>query len=650
MDYRLQLMDKFLPTMTSGSQWAFGSTALFAVAIVVYCRSHSRLITATSDLPQKTLDRIKRLRDASNTENDDPPLLQKHSTFESYTTSYATYPSVRTFYHPHPQAHKLPPHPNPLPLLVLIHGLGGSLAQFAPLLRSWVNTAPCLGIDLPGCGLSKFDPREWEAYSIDAMATLVAQVVDRHRAVYGHKDVVLIGHSMGCSIAALHASTSSRISLRLDHVAGLIAICPKGMPPSTKESWYLGKILSLPDPLLDLVRWFDRRGGVTSPSVIRFVGEAAGLDLKKLQFRFNSSFPTAVWRRMAWGCLPVYDKAGVAHGGIPGRSVWAGLKVPLFLIAGQSDTVTKPEEVSIIVSFLNDAYPTNLWTRAESMAVPAEVDVGGFTTENNKAADADDTKVEVQASTTELGGQHSTFIKTAILPAPATHALFYDPSMYRTLAGLIDDFLSHHISHRLDLGWQLQQLTTSGKWDVKNLEKWQAVSPVSEPIAGGIFRALKTLRDQDEEHTPAVFAEKWRDRIYAIIDISHDSPVYDPKLLEQNGIHYHKFPTVSKIPPTIEEVRAFIGLVDRLRCEIDGNSNSSVKSKCNLPAIAVHCHYGYNRTGFFIVSYLVDKEGYRVQEATDEFERRRPPGIKHEHFFDTLFLRYCLGLGRTPSI
>jgi pimeloyl-ACP methyl ester carboxylesterase/protein-tyrosine phosphatase len=648
MDITHQLRERILQIMTSrGQSLALASTGLLVVAIIAYRRTESKFITKESDIPQRSLDRILRLRDVSNPENYDPPLLQKHSTLESYTTSYATYRSVRTFYHPHPQAERLPQDSHPLPLLVVLHGLGGSLAQFAPLLGSLVKITPCLGIDLPGSGLSQFDPKSWDAYSVEAMATLIAHVVDQYRAMYGHKDVVLVGHSMGCSLAALLASTSSPVPSRLQGIAGVVAICPKGTPPSKKETWYFGKILSMPDFLLNIMRWLDKRGGINSPSVTRFVGETAGPDLRKLQLRFNSSFPTSVWRRMAWGLLPVYEDADHVHGGMPGQSVWAGINVPLFLIAGQSDTVTKPEEVSVIVAFLKNSPKSAVPPNSGTIPLPAETGVGGTDAEDNKVRNADDTKFGVQPSTTESKSQHSTLIKTAILPAPASHALLYDDATYRTLAGLIEDFLSHHISHRLNLGWQLQQLTTSGKWDVKNLKKWQGVKPVSEPIADGLFRGMKTLRDQDEEHTPAVFAKKWKDKIYAIVDISHDSPVYDPKVLEQNGIQYHKVPTVSKIPPTVDEVRDFIALVDRLRSEIDRNG---LGLRSNRLAIAVHCHYGYNRTGFFIVSYLTEKEGYRVQDAVDEFERKRPPGIKHEHFVDTLFVRYCVGLRRAPSM
>jgi pimeloyl-ACP methyl ester carboxylesterase len=649
MDLLRQRRDQILHVMDSKGRltWTFGSTALLALAIIAYHRTHRKPILIPTDLPKKTLDRVLRLRDASDAKTFDPPLLQKHSTFESYTTPYATYPSIRTLYHPHPQGEKLPQDSQPLPLLVFLHGLGGSLAQFAPLLGSLVNIAPCLGIDLPGCGLSKFESKSWDAYSIEAMVTLLVHVVDQHKTIHGHRDVVLIGHSMGCSIAALLASTASPVLSRLKRVAGCVAICPKGTPPTKKEAWYFSKILSMPDFLLDIMRWFDKRGGDNSPSVIRFVGEQAGPDLRRLQLRFNSSFPTSVWKRVAWGCLPMYDEADEANGGMPGRSVWAGLKVPLLLIAGQADKVTKPEEVSKIVSFLKNS-PTN--DVNESAALPTEGIESKDASKKSKQPDADDSRSGVQPSTTESKSQHSTVIKTAILPAPATHALLYDPATYRTLAGLIEDFLSRHISHRLNLGWQLQQLTTSGKWDVKNLKKWKGVAPISEPIAGGIFRGIKTLREQDEEHTPAMFTRTWSDKIYAIIDISHDRPVYDAKELEENGIQYHKFPTVSKIPPTAEEVRDFIALVDQLRAEIDQHRSNSVEPKHKPPAIAVHCHYGYNRTGFFIISYLIEKEGYRVQDAIDEFQKQRPPGIRHEHFIDTLFVRYCVGLKRAPTV
>ena len=135
-----------------------------------------------------------------------------------------------------------------------------------------------------------------------------------------------------------------------------------------------------------------------------------------------------------------------------------------------------------------------------------------------------------------------------------------------------------------------------------------------------------------------------------VIDISHENPVYDPAQLEKGGIHYHKHPTVSKIPPIPEETRDFINLVDRLENEITDMLQKQGDSLGPRPLVGVHCHYGFNRTGFLIVSYLIERKGYSVQDAIDEFERRRPPGIRHDHFIDTLFARYCVGLKRVPTL
>ena len=141
-----------------------------------------------------------------------------------------------------------------------------------------------------------------------------------------------------------------------------------------------------------------------------------------------------------------------------------------------------------------------------------------------------------------------------------------------------------------------------------------------------------------------------------MVDISHESPVYDPQALDRGGVSYHKFPTVSKIPPTAEEVRDFIKLVDRLRKESpkfpslqSPPTTTDLQMSSSRPLIGVHCHYGFNRTGFFICAYLIEREGFTVQQAIDEFRKKRPPGIRHEHFLDTLFVRYCVGLRRAPT-
>ena len=589
----------------------------------------------------------------------DPGLLRKHSTFRSYTTSVATYPSIRVFYRPHPQADKLPNKPTPLPLLVFVHGLGGSLAQFHPLLTSLVNVAPCLGIDLPGCGLSQFSPQSWEAYSVEALAELVRVIVMEQCDINAGQEVVLIGHSMGCSLSALLSSQISPIHKLLNFdIIGQIAICPKASRPSYKQVLSFRKLLNIPTPIFDLWRRWDRRGGTESASVTRFVGHKSDLETKKLQEKFNAQSQTAVWRRMASGAVPHPLPGERLEGGLPGPEIWAGISLPLYLIAGEADDITKSEEIAVISTALGKAVggpPTSNAKSKETVSQTAasEVEVPPSNNPNSinhdetcgqRASSTETTLVErngsTQSSRSTRFSEKKIVLKTSILPSPANHALLYDQATYRTLAGLIQSFLADHIDSRLSLGWQLQHLSTEGKWDVKNLAKWQAVKPVSEPIAD-VFRAMKTLREIDETHSPSIFVQEWKDKLKAVIDISHESPVYDPRKLDEGGVEYHKFPTVSKIPPTPEEVKDFIALVDRIR---------TASSHEDPRLIGVHCHYGFNRTGFFICSYLIEREGFSVQRAIDEFQAKRPPGIRHDHFIDTLFVRYCVGLKRAPTL
>ena len=418
------------------------------------------------------------------------------------------------------------------------------MAQFNPLLTSLVNVAPCLGIDLPGCGRSAFSPTSWHAYNPKALAELLRVVIKQHCQQSEGQGAILIGHSMGCSLSALVASeTLSSLSQREFEILAVVGICPQASPPSNKQVALFEKLLLVPTPIFNIWRTWDRRGGPESASVARFVGKDADIEVKKLQAKFNEQSLTAVWRRMAWGLLPSRPASKSPERGMPGVEVWATLKLPLFLIAGEGDNVTKADQIVKIGRALGKV------DRAGS-SQSTEKDTILTGKAEHLSLDEPDQKRQSKASVTELTvigmeaqsqsivpsySRRRQVLKTSILPFPASHGLLYDPATYRTLAGLIHTFLYENVDTRLSLGWQLQHLSTEGKWDVKNLAKWQAVAPVSEPIAG-IFRAMKTLREIDDTHSPGIFVRNWKGRIKAVIDISHESPVYDPKALDEGGI------------------------------------------------------------------------------------------------------------------
>ncbi|KAF2654966.1 hypothetical protein K491DRAFT_630828 [Lophiostoma macrostomum CBS 122681] len=613
--------------------------------------------------------------------NSDPGLLKRFSTIQSYNVPSTgfVYPKIRTFYRPHNQQDKLPQTPCPIPLLVFIHGLGGSVAQFHPVLTSLVHLAPTLAIDLPGCGLSSFSPKSGKAYNPSALVHLLAVAIEAHRDHEAEQGVVLIGHSMGCSLAALLASsTSPHAELLSRHVQGLIAICPQAQPPQGEAAKALRIATLVPSPVFDLYRFMDKVGGVNSKSVVRMVGQNADDETKKLQLRFNQQSRTPVWQRMARGLLADHD----GHSDFPGQETWAGLDIPVFLLAGEADTITPAHNVKTIIKFLGrDVDAVAAPSEEASLPVaaapvdPAAIDTAlaerkhqdsGIDASDLPRADkeAEDAVNSLLSSTGEastspdegsITGESATIadtaassaapsqdvgtpsphprhflVKTTIFPKPAAHSLLFAPSTSRILSGLIGTFLPEHVDPRLSPGWQLQYLATEGKWEVKNLEKWRSCLAVSPPLAG-VFRPMKTLREVDEVHSPKAFVQQYSGQIRAVIDISHDQPVYDPEGLKVGGIKYYKFPTVSKLPPSTEEARDFIALVDKVEQDRDLDDTRLV---------GVHCHYGYNRTGFFLVCYLIERMGYTVKDAIEAFKASRPPGIKHAHFVDALYVKY----------
>lgn len=425
----------------------------------------------------------------------------------------------------------------------------------------------------------------------------------------------------------------------------------------------------LPAPVFDLIRLFDNIGGINSASVTRFVGKDADAESRRLQFRFNKQSKSAVFLRYIIALAGDDDEGRPVF---PGEHVWTGVKVPLFLVAAESDTVNPPAEVKAIATWLTPngtrlsvsnqgsygTFDDASAQRKDGSAVPTVAGDAQLAADQLTSVTRDDppTGFDTSAAGDVVSRSHTSThrfaLKTTVFPEPASHGLLYATSTTRVLSGLIQNFIASHIDNRLDLGWQLQHLTTSGKWDVKNLAKWQTVLPCTEPIAG-VFRAMKTMREIDETHNPTEFVKQYGyrvipDGVAMVIDISHDPPVYDPKGLEAAGIEYHKFPTVSKLPPSSDEVSHFINFIDHLRESpklAPTTENSSVH-----PVLGVHCHYGYNRTGYFIVCYMVERLGYRLQDAVEEFAQKKAPGIKHEHFINELFVRYAVNLQRRGTI
>lgn len=113
------------------------------------------------------------------------------------------------------------------------------------------------------------------------------------------------------------------------------------------------------------------------------------------------------------------------------------------------------------------------------------------------------------------------------------------------------------------------------------------------------------------------------------IDLTNTSRFYDKKSLETYGCKYLKLQCRGHgETPSKEQTKTFIQV-----CKNFISHNP-------LEIIGVHCTHGFNRTGFLIVSYLVETDGSSVDAALAEFATARPPGIYKVDYIQELFRRY----------
>ncbi|KAL6257564.1 hypothetical protein P5V15_011138 [Pogonomyrmex californicus] len=113
------------------------------------------------------------------------------------------------------------------------------------------------------------------------------------------------------------------------------------------------------------------------------------------------------------------------------------------------------------------------------------------------------------------------------------------------------------------------------------------------------------------------------------IDLTNTSRFYDKNTIEEYECKYVKLQCRGHgETPSEEQTRAFVQLC---RNFIAHNP---------LEIVGVHCTHGFNRTGFLIISYLVEVDGTSVDAGIAEFAIARPPGIYKADYIKELYKRY----------
>ncbi|CAI5741548.1 unnamed protein product [Hyaloperonospora brassicae] len=159
-------------------------------------------------------------------------------------------------------------------------------------------------------------------------------------------------------------------------------------------------------------------------------------------------------------------------------------------------------------------------------------------------------------------------------------------------------------------------------------------APLRVPLDETYLPQLETKRDQI--WTPRDFLALQRDQKYNVkllIDLTNTSKYYNgDKELKNSGVRYLKLPIEGFYgPPDAKEVKKFVALVD------------DFVAKTPEGTIAVHCTHGLNRTGYLVVTYLVQRLAYSVTDALAAFKAARPPGLIKHMYVEDLYKRWGAG-------
>ncbi|KAM3851288.1 mRNA-capping enzyme isoform 3-T3 [Vipera latastei] len=169
--------------------------------------------------------------------------------------------------------------------------------------------------------------------------------------------------------------------------------------------------------------------------------------------------------------------------------------------------------------------------------------------------------------------------------------------------------------------------------------RWLNCPRRGQPVAG-IFLPLKTMLGPKYDDKVAEeyrfhpfmlsnYLKSLKVKMGLLIDLTNTSRFYDRSDVEKDGIVYVKLQCKGHGEcPTPENTETFIRICEQFR------------KKNPTELIGVHCTHGFNRTGFLICAFLVEKLDWSIEASVATFAQARPPGIYKGDYLKELFRRY----------
>jgi protein-tyrosine phosphatase len=166
--------------------------------------------------------------------------------------------------------------------------------------------------------------------------------------------------------------------------------------------------------------------------------------------------------------------------------------------------------------------------------------------------------------------------------------------------------------------------------------------PLSEEFSDE--KLCQTPVSADHMHTPQEFLKKslelHKRKVGMVVDLTFTHKYYDgKKAFESEGVEYLKIMTQGG------------GTEAPKKADLDNFAKKVTDFFQRRPEdfCAVHCTHGINRSGFFIVTFLIEHCNLACKDALAAFAASRAPGIWDHSYIDELYLRHGGGMKPGPE-
>jgi pimeloyl-ACP methyl ester carboxylesterase len=225
------------------------------------------------------------------------------------------------------------------PVIFLLHGFGANTFSFREVAEPLSQLGDVIAYDRPGFGLTE-RPTNWAGenpYGSAGQDLILDELIEQFAA---DRDVILVGHSAGGTLAAQYAVDNP------DALKGLILISPAILTTGGSPSW-LNWIFSVPQ--------IDHLGPLLVSSIA-----SSGMDLlneswfnpnlitEEVKAGYREPLEVIGWERGFWE----FNRAPRAFD-IKDRL--AEIKIPTLLITGNTDTVVATKDTEALATMIKDS-------------------------------------------------------------------------------------------------------------------------------------------------------------------------------------------------------------------------------------------------------------------------------------------------------